>query len=83
MDHPYTLTSRNNLAQAYELDGSLDEAIWLYKKNVAEAAHISTITLIFSVFGTILPMRTRPLGGRRGNPRTGIDLNRDCPNLGG
>ena len=36
-NHPYTLTSRNNLAEAYKEAGRLDEAIPLYKENLSIA----------------------------------------------
>ena len=36
-DHPSTLTSRNNLAYAYQDVGRIDDAIALYEQNVAVA----------------------------------------------
>ena len=49
-DHPTTLTSRNNLANAYRSAGRLKEAIDLHKKNLADrlrvlgADHADTLT---------------------------------------
>ena len=39
-DHPDTLTSRNNLAGAYESAGRLDEAITLYEQVLDDRTHI-------------------------------------------
>ena len=49
-DHPDTLTSRNNLAGAYQSAGRLDEAIPLYEQTLADrervlgADHPDTLT---------------------------------------
>ena len=39
-DHPCTLASRNNLAGAYESAGKLEQAIDLYKRNLAEVLRV-------------------------------------------
>ena len=39
-DHPSTLTSRNNLASAYQHAGRLDEAITLYEQNLKDRTRI-------------------------------------------
>ncbi len=39
-DHPHTLTSRNNLAHAYQAAGDLERAIPLYKRNLAERERV-------------------------------------------
>lgn len=39
-DHPYTLTSRNNLASAYESAGQIDKAIPLLEQNLADTERI-------------------------------------------
>ena len=39
-DHPDTLTSRNNLAGAYESAGRLDEAVTLFEQVLADRTHI-------------------------------------------
>ena len=36
-DHPQTLTSRNNLAYAYQSAGRLDQAIPLYERTLADS----------------------------------------------
>ena len=38
--HPYTLTSRNNLAAAYDSAGRLDEAIPLYERTLADRERV-------------------------------------------
>ena len=39
-DHPDTLTSRNNLAAAYESAGRLEEAIPLLERTLADAERV-------------------------------------------
>ena len=39
-DHPDTLTSRNNLAAAYQAGGRLEEAIPLYERTLADAERV-------------------------------------------
>jgi Tetratricopeptide repeat/NB-ARC domain len=39
-DHPQTLTSRNNLAGAYQSAGRLEEAIRLYERTLADAERV-------------------------------------------
>ncbi|MFO7253414.1 MAG: tetratricopeptide repeat protein, partial [Actinomycetes bacterium] len=39
-DHPNTLTSRNNLAYAYQAAGDLNRAIPLYERTLADAERI-------------------------------------------
>ncbi|TQD43372.1 tetratricopeptide repeat protein, partial [Actinomyces johnsonii] len=39
-NHPDTLTSRNNLANAYQAAGRLDEAITLYEQTLEDRTHI-------------------------------------------
>ena len=38
--HPHTLTSRNNLANAYQAAGRLHEAITLYEQNLKDSTRI-------------------------------------------
>ncbi|MFE5899261.1 tetratricopeptide repeat protein [Streptomyces sp. NPDC056488] len=39
-DHPYTLTSRNNLAYAYQSAGDLAQAVPLYERTLADAERV-------------------------------------------
>jgi tetratricopeptide (TPR) repeat protein len=66
-DHPDTLTSRNNLAGAYEETGRLEEAIPLYERTLADAERSrAPTTRRRSPRGTTsLPPTSRRAGWRR------------------
>ena len=69
-DHPDTLTSRNNLAGAYESAGDLNRAIPLYERTLADAERI---------LGPNHPNTLTSRNNLAGAYRAAGDLNRAIP----